>query len=48
MCSGASLFRGDDMRSALICLDFGALKIWERVTTLSFKSIHRDLRTIGG
>ena len=31
----------------IMCFDFGALKIWEGFSTISFKSIHRDLRTVG-
>ena len=30
-----------------MCLDFGALKIYEGFSTIPFKSINRDLRTVG-
>ena len=50
MCLGACLFRirGNDVRSAIICFDLGALEILERFTTLPFQSIHNNLRTVGG
>ena len=46
---GALLFRirSNDVRSAIMCFDLGALNIQERFTTLLFKSIHRDGRTVG-
>ena len=38
---------GNDLRSPIMCFDFGALKIWEGFSTIPFKSIYRDLRTVG-
>ena len=34
-------------RPPVMCFDFGALKMEERFSTIPFKSIHRDLRTVG-
>ena len=31
-----------------MCFAFGAPKIQERFATLTFESVHRDLRTVGG
>ena len=30
-----------------MCFDFGGLKMWEGFSTIPFKSIYRDLRTVG-
>ena len=38
---------GNDLRSPIMCFDFWALKIWEGFSTIPFKSIYRDLRTVG-
>ena len=33
-------------RPPIMSFDFGGLKIWEGFPTISFKSIHTDLRTV--
>ena len=38
---------GNDLRSPIMCFDLWALKIWEGFSTIPFKSIYRDLRTVG-
>ena len=38
---------GNDLRSPIMCFDFGASKIWKRFSKIRFKSIYRDLRTVG-
>ena len=38
---------GNDLRSPIMCFVFGALKIQEGFSTIPFKSIYRDLRTVG-
>ena len=49
MSFGASLFRLRAMiaRPPIMSFDFGPLKIQEGFSTIPFKSIHRDLRTVG-
>ena len=45
----ANGIRGNDVRTALImCSDYGALRIQEKVITFPFTIIHRDLRTVRG
>ena len=39
--------QGNDCKAPKACFDFGALKTLERFSTIPFKSIHRDLRTVG-
>ena len=38
---------GSDSRSPKMCFDFGGLTIQEEFSTIPFKSIYRDLRTVG-
>ena len=49
MCVGAGLFRTWAMmaRSHIMCFGFGGLKIQEGFSTVPFKSIYRDFRTVG-
>ena len=49
MCFGAGLFMTWAMigRSPIMCFDFWGLKIQEGFSTIPFKSIYRDLRTVG-
>ena len=49
MCFGGWLIQdlGNDSRSLIMCFDFGGLKIQEGFSTSPFKSIYRDVRTVG-
>ena len=49
MCFRAGLFRTQQClgRSPIMCFDFGALKIEEGFSTIPFKSVYKDLRTVG-
>ena len=48
MSLGAGLFRIRAMigRSPIVSFDFGGVKIQEGFSTIRFKSIYRDLRTV--
>ena len=49
MSFGACLFRIRAMiaRPPIMSFDFGGRKMWEGFSTILFKSIHRDLGTVG-
>ena len=49
MSFGACVFRIGTMiaRPPIMSFDFVGLKIWEGFSTIRFRSIHKDLRTVG-